>query len=349
MNKRTVTFIKLILIVMLLAAIGVVLLPETVPFPDLKRPGSIAVDSDGIFVNDGAEIYIYSPVDFKLLKRFGKAGEGPMEFKVHPNINRGGIQLNVQKNSLLVNSLGRLSVFSRDGKYIEEMNTKTIVGHFWRLGRQYVGLGFEIAGPKQYFVVNLYDNDFNRGKEMFRTLAFEDGKNMNPVSVGLFPTLVVYKEKIYINASDGSIHVFDAGGNPLTTLGLATAGVDYTPLKVTEEDKQRYIGFFKADPRYKAVFQRDTKDVEFPVLFPVLKDYRIADDRVYMVTFKKAGGERELFILDLNGRLIKHITVALQEMNPRELVPFAIKNGKLYQLVENPGTEEWELRIEAIE
>ena len=58
---------------------------------------------------------------------------------------------------------------------------------------------------------------------------------------------------------------------------------------------------------------------------------------------KEENGQKELVILNLNGRILKNTEISLQEINPRELNPFTVHQGKLYQLVENEDIEQWEL------
>ena len=48
---------------------------------DIDNPMNLKVDDKYIYIINDNKIFIYSRYDFKLLKKLGKAGEGPGEFK----------------------------------------------------------------------------------------------------------------------------------------------------------------------------------------------------------------------------------------------------------------------------
>ena len=50
---------------------------KIVPLQELRKPETIAVDCSQIYITESASIYIYSLKDFRLIKKFGQAGEGP--------------------------------------------------------------------------------------------------------------------------------------------------------------------------------------------------------------------------------------------------------------------------------
>jgi len=45
---------------------------------------SIEIDGDELFVLDEVVVYVYSMKDFKLLRKFGREGDGPGEFFYYP-------------------------------------------------------------------------------------------------------------------------------------------------------------------------------------------------------------------------------------------------------------------------
>jgi hypothetical protein len=98
-------------------------------------------------------------------------------------------------------------------------------------------------------------------------------------------------------------------------------------------------------PLFPVPHDIDRNLIKFPDYFPVIRDYRSSDDRLYIITYREKEEEKELFIVDFNVKLVKSTWLTIDEINPRELYPYTIENGKLYQLVENPDSEEWELHI----
>jgi hypothetical protein len=85
-------------------------------FKEIYKSMQIDVDSNHLYVSQLSTVYIYSLEDFQLKNKFGKEGEGPQEFK-------GYALLNVQPQVLLINSMGKLSFFNKDGTFIKEMRT----------------------------------------------------------------------------------------------------------------------------------------------------------------------------------------------------------------------------------
>jgi hypothetical protein len=53
-------------------------------------------------------------------------------------------------------------------------------------------------------------------------------------------------------------------------------------------------------------------------------------------------------IFDLKGKLIKTVSLPLKDMDVKSIYPFTIKNGKLYQLVEDFDSENWYLHVTSI-
>ena len=66
----------------LLFAWSTIFAARVIPFPELLSPELIRVDENKIYITEKANIYIYSKKDFKLVKKFGKKGAGPEEFKI---------------------------------------------------------------------------------------------------------------------------------------------------------------------------------------------------------------------------------------------------------------------------
>ncbi|MCP4215475.1 MAG: hypothetical protein GY765_12545, partial [bacterium] len=82
---------KFILFLSMLYVSAFFLTANGVVFSDLLKPTSLVVADEQIYITDGPSIYIHSAKDFKLINKFGKVGEGPQEFKVHPALNNGSV------------------------------------------------------------------------------------------------------------------------------------------------------------------------------------------------------------------------------------------------------------------
>ncbi len=318
---------------------------QAVSFPELNRPFSITVNADKLFITDGPVVYIHSMKDFSLLNKFGKAGEGPGEFKVFATINQGSVVLALKGDKIMVTSLGRVSFYTLNGEFVEQKNIQSLFGFgiIRPFDTRYVGLGAAGDANKQYFTLNFYDPEFKKGDEMIRIIAFQGGKSINPINIGILPAISTSNDRVFFLDYEGAIHIFDQVGKKLLEVSLSNILKNYSQEKITEERKNKYIQYFLSDPRFKPQFERDRNNVKFPDTFPKIRDFRVEGNKIYAVTFRELHHQKELVILDQEGHLIKKMMVSLGEINPRELVPYTIKDGTLYQLVENPDTEEWEL------
>jgi hypothetical protein len=74
------------------------------------------------------------------------------------------------------------------------------------------------------------------------------------------------------------------------------------------------------------------------------------DDKIYVNGYRRVSGFTEFTVFDLDGKLLKEkIFLNLPEASARDLYPYTIQEGKLFQLVDNEETEEWSLHIHDLE
>lgn len=83
-------------------------------------------------------IISFSVVDFKLKTTFGKIGEGPEEFKINP-AGVAKLQIDIQPDAIVVNSLARVTFFSKDGTYLKEAQISS-GSNFKAIGDRYCDL-----------------------------------------------------------------------------------------------------------------------------------------------------------------------------------------------------------------
>ncbi len=123
-------------VVILLVLTGVVFAEKVAILSPLKNPYEIQVDKDRLYITEGPVIFIFSANDFKLINKFGKRGEGPQEFK----LNQGNdvVELYILPDYLQVNSLGRISFFTKDGTFKRVM-MNTGGDWFQPVGKNYLG------------------------------------------------------------------------------------------------------------------------------------------------------------------------------------------------------------------
>jgi hypothetical protein len=324
---------------------------DLIPMKELTNPFYITADKDQIYIVEEAAVFIYSRQDFRFKKKFGGNGEGPGEFKIRDD---RPINLCVRDNDLVVSSFGRFSYFSKEGAYKTETKTKPVftlaVNHF---GEKFVGIKFL---NEMKVTLNIYDEELNLEKELIRVdeeLQRSGDKFIFyylQFPVAYATSFIPYEDKVYVTwGKDEKINVFDKTGKR-----VAEIPVKVEKQKLTEDYKDKVVNYFKNDkslpPR---IYERYYKNIVFPEFFPAIRDLRISDGKIYVVTYQTDKGTGKpltrTVILDLKGKPLKTGSLPLQDMDVKSLYPFTIKKGTLYQLVEDFASDNWNLQVTTLE
>jgi hypothetical protein len=328
---------KLILILLLLLLASLVLRGKVVTLSDLVKPRHIAVDEHQIYIIEGTTVFIYSLNDFKLKKKFGKEGEGPQEFK------RRIIQVNIQPDCIFLNSAGKVSYFKKDGKFIKERRAISPDMRLTPFGNEFVGGRSLAENNTLYFFIGIYDTNLKKIKDVYKQeRAVQMGGKGTKVFAHPLPYYTDEDNLFIVKGKDLVIDVLDKAGEKRYSITY-----DYKRINVTADDKKRVLDHLKTDPETKPYLEM-IKPIIFPGYFPAIRNYYIADKKIYVLTYKQKNDKTECFIFDMKGTFLKQVFLPYVYVNPVDEYPAAIKNGRLYQLIENEGTEEWELHITGI-
>jgi hypothetical protein len=328
-----------------------------IPLPDLVNPGSVTLDENQMYITEGTSIYIYSLPGLKLLKKFGKKGEGPQEFL--PPFG-GHVHLDVLPQELMVISGFRLSFFTKQGSYIKEVKTPPTIltNRFIRkLGEKFVGStqNWGTRDEKNLIMIayNIYDSNHKIIKEIYRTRrelqAPGSDIQFNPLYMTLMePTLYVFDGKIllghYGQNEKGVLYVFDRNGEKLYDIKP-----EYEKIIFTEKHKEAYRKEFVTQAE-KEFHEANKRLFKYSRYFPERQWFQVVDKKIYIQTYKKnkSSNKTEFLILDLKGKLLKKVMLPLKYATFFSPYFYSIKNGKLYQIVEDDD-EIWGLHITKIE
>jgi len=308
---------------------------------EIMKPVSIQVDSTRLYVTEGASIYIYALKDYQLLKKFGNEGQGPGEFAIHPRVP---ISLDVSTGDIIVNSLGKLSYFSKDGTFKREIKTTVTSLLFQPMGDQFIGLSQVLDKQKLYNTVNFYDSNLKKIKEIYRsdTGLKGPGKGIEVLQKAFW--FQYYDNKIFLpGEEDAALDAFDKNMNKLFTLR-----VESKRRKVTDEFKKEVINFLKTSQRTKDIYEILLKPVRFPDYFPTIQFFFAADNILYVMTWIRENEKNQFHTFDMKGKFLKKVWIPLVYQSYLELFPLAVNNGKLYQVIENMDDETWELHVSKI-
>ncbi len=302
-----------------------------------KRPGQLLADNNHIYITDYPTVYIYSITDFSLVNSFGKRGEGPQEFKQYINV----FFQDTPPDHLVVSSIGKVSFYSRDGKYIKEVKIPFGGWVFQPMGTKFLAHTLGGNAKEGYKTLNIYDPDFNKIKEIYRKEFFFDDSIKKRVLFMENYRYWTYRNIIYVMAKeDFIIERFDAAGKPLPPITR-----EYRREKCTEEHQKSVLDFFKRNARIRPVYERLKNRIAFPDYFRAIREIVLDNGKIYVLTYKRRDVKNEFYIFDLDGSLLQKAFMPIKTFNGVSPRPFTVKNGKLYQLVDNEETENWEIHI----
>jgi hypothetical protein len=328
---------RLIIILIMLVLVHFPLTGKTVPLQDLEKPNLIAVNGNRIYIADGATVSIYSLTDFTLIRKFGKEGDGPQEFK------RRITFVDAQTDELFLISTGKVSYFTRDGLFKKDFRTLSPEMRVKPLGDGFAGGRMVSENGTLYISIGIYDANLKKIKELHKQkFEVQLGGKGTKIFAHILPFHVSVDFLFIAKGDDFVIDVLDKAGNKQYTITY-----DYKPLKVTNADKDRTMDFLKTNPETGPYLEM-LKPIIFPDYFPAIQNYYVVDGKVYVFTYKRDEGKSEYFIFDAKGKFLKQSIIPYAFMSPVDEYPAAIKNGILYQLIENEETEAWDLHINPI-
>jgi hypothetical protein len=309
---------------------------------ELVYPDSIAVDQYQVYITEGTSIYIYDLENFKMKTKFGKRGEGPKEFMENRQTGNPPLTINVQTKNIIVNSLNKVSFFSKDGKFKNEQKVGAFSDGFIPLGKGFAAQTLTTEEGKRYWTLDIYDSNINKVKEVFKIKHHFQGLGKGFKVLQESRLYAAYDDKLFVAwVKDFNIQVLDSLGEKLYSINY-----NYKKVPVTEEDRGKIIEYFKINPRTKELYEI-IKPIHFPGYYPAIGSMQINDGKIYAITFERSNGKFKCFIFDLKGKLLKEVYLGLKTMDIFALYPFSIYNGNIYQLVESED-ETWELYINSI-
>lgn len=340
---------KKILLMVFVFIVSVSLLcgKQVAELKEVIKPDMVLTQNGKLYVLEKTSIFIYSLKNFRLIKKFGREGEGPMEFVARPF--GPPMSLSFHSGQLVVNSNNKLSYFTPEGKYIKEEKAPPNAV-FFKAKQGYLGVGAAVAEDNRvYICFRLFDQDFQNPKMLYQTeVSLAQGIEfivpMN--SLHYFP---IYQDKIFIVAGGKGfvIDCFDYTGKKLFSIEKK----DYKKIKVTDDYKKRTREWFKIHPTFGPIFDQIKDRIIFKEYFPAIKDISIGNDRLYVITNKMQKGLWECIVMDFKGKELKRTFVPLQEAEPYTYYPllYSIENGKFYALIENQEDETWELHMKKLQ
>lgn len=339
MNKNILIFISVILTfqVFSFTTFGEV----AATLPEIMKPRTMAVDDSQLYVAEQSTVFIYSLKDFTLIKKFGREGQGPREFQTLPHVP---VTVDVGTNRIIVGSMRKISYYTKKGEYIDEVKAVNLALNLRLFGHRFLAWSQARTEEVIYNTICLFDSKLNKLKELYRIKDSYQGEGRGYRVLHKVFTYHAYENKILLPGDDdATIDIYDKTMNKRLSIRL-----DQERRKVDRAFKKTLTHFFKTGPETVNIYETHLKPLIFPDYFPVIADFFVDRGTVYVMTWKKADGANEFYTYDMDGKFKRRIDIPIRYESELSPYPAIIKNGKLYQLVENQETEAWELYISEI-
>ncbi len=335
--------------ILILFAAGILSGPRLL-FPDLigtldklSRPSMFIIDQDRVYILEKTTVFIYTLKDLKLIKTFGKAGEGPKEFKYRES-NGKPLSMCIHNKQLLVNSDFKRTYFDLDGNYIREEKVK-VDKLVFPIADKSLGIGpIRTKDKRRVLGYTLHNQDYSSEK-ILQLTDFEMGNTRKLVlPVTSFTFNPVYKDRIYLNANseEFKINIYDTQGKILKVIEKKEPRI-----KVPGSFRQEALDYLKRSPMFKRAYEFFKKILHIRDYFPPIRDLIITEDFIYVLTFKRQDELWECIKLNLDGNEKGRMFIRLGAYEPFSAYPilYSVYKEKIYSLVEDEEDEVWQVHV----
>ncbi len=327
-----------------------------IPMPQIKDASEIVAGFGRIYVADDRSIFVYDFKSGRFLEKVGKRGQGPGEFTMGPG------QINVFPDRLVVGDFNRIKFFSLDGIYRDQLETPSgsSLYRFLPVGRNFVGFPLErkADGSAATPFGCIYSQDLKNKKPFFGKFAELRGGPPPPPGrqaprgktdaylIREYCDYIVYEDRIYVADSRKglSISVFDENGfflreisHPIDKVKVPQSFVDDI-VKEWKESKYWNSSLSHLNP-IAAIF------------FPAFINFKINDDRIYVITAASKGDLHEVIVMDLGGKILERtfrfpIKPLHEFQSPTALgMKYDVEDGRFVWFAYNDAKEMYEIHI----
>jgi len=282
---------------------------QTIAIPDLKQPHQIAVDGNDLYIFDEAD---YSLSNYTLT---------PWALKWKTGQKGDGARefkylpfVFIQPDGLSCTDFTKILWLSKTGQFLKAVD-------FTNIKDFDIDSEMLLIPVKDGFVRITADHGLMKRRVSLLDSAFKTIKNLyegpfvwqQGSATDVRTDTLVAGGRIYIaDTAKFLITVFDDKGNLVQTI-----------------DKSGEVEDNRARAR--------------------MHQFCVSKDRIYATTYAKKDGRTEMLILDLEGRILKRLSLPLSSIRPDRGVLrydlFTVGGGKLYELVQTAGTGKWDLVI----
>jgi len=301
---------------------------------DIYQPNNIAVYKGNLFITEQYRVHVFDLPDLKNQKKFAGKGSGPMEFNKTPKVK-------ILDDKVLLFETFKFAFFKPTGDLISEQKVPFALYDIGAIGDKFVLCIWDWRSEQKDNTSVNSITLFNKSFEKIKSLALTDHgikpsgtKMVRPLIYPLFK-FQVYENKIYLVNCDKGFHfdIYDGNGNPMGEVHR-----DYRPLKISEAFKVMKLEEHKNLPPVKKRWHimKNQFIYTFPEYFPAIKDFQIADGKIFVNTYLEKENQEEYWILSIEGKLIKKAFL------PRVNEMHRYFAGEFFYYIFENDDEEWE-------
>jgi hypothetical protein len=315
----------------------------------IHNPSDIKITGNNLIVVDKATLFIYSLNSHRLLKTFGKAGEGPQEFKPY-QYTEHAINIGIGPQYIVVGSEKRVTFYSTGGAFIKEKPMADGMAFNWQAtGNRWTAMRYSPKGITPHFTYAIFAGDGQKMKEFFSCpIPHYKKDNMvlwSKLSYAAIANFSILDNHIVIaDAQDFKFTIYDFDGNRYKTVSR-----EYEKRNLTEADKIAAEAAWQDNPYIKKNWQTLKKIIRIPQRFPAIKQLKAIKNTLWVQTYKKKNNKTEIIRFNIHDNQSRHYFLPLQYKNIIDPYPYTIHNKTLYQVVEDEENETWTLIITGIQ
>ena len=322
---------------------------KVIPLPEVERPRMICAEHGRVYIVDDRDIVVYTYPEGRFLRKIGRVGQGPGEFKVGPG------RLTVLEDRLAVRDMFQVIFFSISGDYIGQLREPSYTGFFPYLpvGKNFVAFPMDRRQDGSFAPSTgcIYDGEGKLLKRFYE--AFPEAPQAPPppgsgppsrkpdaLQVREYADWLVHKGMIFVADSRKglSISVFDEDGNLLYEIKRKVDRV-----KMTKGFRESVL-----EERKKSKYGEYDNPV-FPEFFPAFVGFKIDGDRIYIITPAQKEGLYEVIEMDLKGEILERgfrfPVKPIFNVPEAFALQYDVEDGKFLWLEYNEAKEIHELHI----
>ncbi len=304
--------------------------------PELSKPGAVHVTDRYIYISAPTTLFIYKRQPCQLIRRIGKAGEGPLEFK--KNHMGAGIQFGISENNIYINSDGKLTILNRAGDLDREIRVPPMM-HFIPAGDHFVSKTLHKGtGTFSTISIALFDSKLDKKSDLY----------VSDIAFGMGAPIIYPPENIDYRSAQGKIYI-STGGDNIHILKFGPMGnsegsiVWKLPSREVEKSYQDSVrAYYRTNPRTKNYWGYYQKHLRFRKKYPGIRSFLIDDGRIYVQSYITVQNQARWYIMDLKGNRIGTVLLPIIEVDPVEIGLHAMHRDKFFWITEGDDGE-WEL------